>query len=192
MALLYPEHPYNVASAKGNQYFVGNSPMVIIAEGKRPGAIKDAKTLNQLDFFQRHMEQGVGAGGSMTATTMLKTVFRVFHEGDPKWEMLPTRNARGQVFFMLTAGTRRARWTVLTPEYTNATVTVSTTTTTRDDQDAIEARQSTSPQTQVPTRRACATGGRRAFGSFSKRRSRGRRSYGRSKMYAIFPPSSSC
>ena len=126
MALMYPDHPYNVATAKANQYFVGNSPLVIIAEGKKPGAIKDAATLNQLDLFQRHMEQGEGAGGSVTATTMLKTIFRVFHEGDPKWEMLPTRNDHvGQLFFMVTAGTRRGELDrFFSPDYTNATITV--------------------------------------------------------------------
>jgi hypothetical protein len=126
MALMYPDHPYNVATAKANQYFVGNSPLVIIAEGKKPGAIKDAATLNQLDLFQRHMEQGEGAGGSVTATTMLRTIFRVFHEGDPKWEMLPTRNDHvGQLFFMVTAGTRRGELDrFFSPDYTNATITV--------------------------------------------------------------------
>jgi len=126
MALLYADHPYNVANSTANSYFVGNSPLVIIAEGKKPGAIKDANTLNQLDLFQRHMEQGDSAGGSMTATTMLKTIFRVFHEGDPKWEMLPTRNDHvGQLFFMLTAGTRRGELDrFFSPDYTNATITV--------------------------------------------------------------------
>ncbi len=126
MALLYPEHPYNVATATANNYFVGNSPLVIIAEGKKPGAIKDAAVLNQLDQFQRYMEQGNGAGGSVTATTMLKTIFRVFHEGDPKWEMLPTRNDHvGQLFFMVTAGTRRGELDrFFSPDYTNATITV--------------------------------------------------------------------
>ena len=72
------------------------------------------------------MEQGEGAGGSVTATTMLKTIFRVFHEGDPKWEMLPTRNDHvGQLFFMLTAGTRRGELDrFFSPDYTNATITV--------------------------------------------------------------------
>jgi predicted RND superfamily exporter protein len=126
MALLYPDHPYNVASAKANEYFVGNSPLVIIVEGKKPGAIKDAEVLNELDLFQRYMEQGENAGGSTTATTMLKTIFRVFHEGDPKWEMLPARNDHvSQLFFMLTAGTRRGELDrFFTPNYTNATITV--------------------------------------------------------------------
>ena len=126
MALLYPDHPYNVANATANHYFVGNSPLVLIAEGKKPGAIKDANTLNQLDLFQRYMEQGEGAGGSVTATTMLKTIFRVFHEGDPKWEMLPTRNDHvGQLFFLLTSGSRRGEYDrFFSPDYTNATITV--------------------------------------------------------------------
>lgn len=126
MALLYPDHPYNVAAAKANKYFIGNSPLVIIAEGKKPGAIQDAATLNQIDLFQRYMEQGEGAGGSVTATTMLKTIFRVFHEGDPKWEMLPTRNDYiGQLFFMITAGTRRGELDrFFSPDYTNATITI--------------------------------------------------------------------
>jgi predicted RND superfamily exporter protein len=126
MALLYPNHPYNVAATKTNSWFVGNTPLVIMAEGKRPGAIADAKTLNQLDLFQRHMEQGPHAGGSVTATTMLKTIFRVFHEGDPKWEMLPTRNDYvGQLFFMITSGTRRGELDrFFSPDYTNATITI--------------------------------------------------------------------
>jgi len=126
MALLYPDHPYNVATAKANEYFTGNTQLVIIVEGKRVGAVKDDKTLTDLDRFQRYMEQGENAGGSMTATTMLKTVFRAFHEGDPKWEMLPTKDRYvSQLFFMLTAGTRRGEMDrFFTPDYTNATLTV--------------------------------------------------------------------
>jgi predicted RND superfamily exporter protein len=126
-ALLYPDHPYNVAFSKVKEKFAGvASQMVIIAEGKRPEAIKDARTLNQLDLFQRHMEQGEGADGSITATTLLKKIFRTFHEGDPKWEMLPTRNDHvGQLFFLLTSGTSRGEMDrFFSPDYTNATITV--------------------------------------------------------------------
>jgi len=99
---------------------------VIIAEGKKPEAIKDAKVLEQIDLFQRHMEQGPGAGGSLTATTLLKKIFRTFHEGDPKWEMLPTRDDHiGQLFFLLTSGTSRGEMDrFFSPDYTNATITL--------------------------------------------------------------------
>ncbi len=125
-ALLYASHPYNVAFHKMNDKFVGAANLVIIAEGKRPGAVEDARVLNQLDLFQRYMDQGEGAGGSLTATTLLKKIFRTFHEGDPKWEMLPTRNDYvGQLFFLLTAGTSRGEMDrFFSPDYTNATITV--------------------------------------------------------------------
>ena len=125
-ALLYPTHPYNVAFHKINEKFVGASNLVIIAEGKKPEAVKDAKVLDQLDLFQRYMEQGPSAGGSLTATTLLKKIFRTFHEGDPKWEMLPTRDDHiGQLFFLLTSGTSRGEMDrFFSPDYTNATITV--------------------------------------------------------------------
>lgn len=125
-ALLYAEHPYNVAFRKINEKFVGASNLVIIAEGKKPEALKDAKTLNQLDLFQRHMEQGAGAGGSLTATTLLKKIFRTFREGDPKWEMLPNRDDHiGQLFFLVTSGTSRGEMDrFFSPDYTNATITL--------------------------------------------------------------------
>lgn len=125
-ALLYTDHPYNTAFSFVNDKFVGASQLVIIAEGKKPGAIQDAKTLDQLDRFQRHMEQGPGAGGSITATTLLKKIFRTFREGDPKWEMLPTQNDFvGQLFFLLTSGTSRGEMDrFFSPDYTNATISV--------------------------------------------------------------------
>ncbi|GIW40217.1 MAG: RND transporter [Candidatus Binatia bacterium] len=125
-ALFYPDHPHNVAFRKVNEKFVGASQLVIIAEGKKPGAIKDARTLNQIDLFQRYMEDGEGAGGSITATTLLKKIFRTFHEGDPKWEMLPLRNDHiSQLFFFLTSGTSRGEMDrFFDPTLTNATITV--------------------------------------------------------------------
>lgn len=125
-ALLYEDHPYNVAFSKVNEKFVGASQLVIIAEGKKPGAIKSAGVLHQLDLFQRHMQLGPGAGGALTVTTLLKKIFRTYREGDPKWEMLPTRDDYiSQLFFLITAGTRRGEMDrFFTPDYTNATITV--------------------------------------------------------------------
>ncbi|MFQ5665627.1 MAG: RND family transporter [Candidatus Binatia bacterium] len=126
-ALLYPDHPYNQAFRKMNEKFVGiASQLVIIAEGKKPGAVKDAATLNKIDLFARYMTQGAGANGALTATTLLKKIFRTFHEGDPKWEMLPTRNDYvGQLFFLLTAGTSRGEMDrFFSPDQANATITI--------------------------------------------------------------------
>ncbi|HYC23202.1 MAG TPA: MMPL family transporter, partial [Candidatus Bathyarchaeia archaeon] len=128
-ALLYPSHPYNVAFKKVNDNFIGASQLVVIAEGKKPEALKDAKTLNQLDLFSRFMKQAdtTGAvGGTVSATTMLKRIFRTFHEGDPKWEILPTSTEHvGQLFFLLTSNTARGEMDrFFDMSMTNATLTI--------------------------------------------------------------------
>src|SRR5882724_4409740 len=124
-ALLYPDHPYNIAFKKVNEKFVGASQLVIIAEGKKKEALKSAHTLQQLELFARRMEKE-GAGGSITAAKMLKKIFRTFHEGDPKWNMLPDRDDHvGQLFFLLTSSTRRGELDrFFDSSYTNATITL--------------------------------------------------------------------
>jgi len=159
-ALLYPSHPYNVASRKVNEEFLGANQLVIIAEGaawctrggtpcvgegctrcfpeeehqcpvgekcvQREGAIKSARTLTELDLFAHYMAQQPEVGGTVTATTLLKKIFRTFHEGDPKWEILPTRDEHiSQLFFLLTSGTRRGEMDrFFDINYTNATIAV--------------------------------------------------------------------
>jgi uncharacterized protein len=158
-ALLYPEHPYNIAFSKVNEKFLGASQLVIIAEGnayctkggapcegdgctlcrpedegacgtekcvQREGAVKDAGVLNELDLFARFMAERPEVGGTVTATTLLKKIFRTFHEGDPKWETLPTRNDHvSQLFFLLTSGSRRGEYDrFFDMSYTNATIAV--------------------------------------------------------------------
>jgi len=88
-ALLFPDHPYNEAFRYFNQTFVGATQLVIIAEGQKEGAIKNAGTLQAMEDFQRFMETEGGAGGTLTFTNLIKRIFRMFHEGHPKWEMLP-------------------------------------------------------------------------------------------------------
>lgn len=101
-AILFPDHPYNRAFRFFNEHFVGATQMVIIAEGKEKGAIKDYETLKKMEDFQYFMEEEGGAGGSITFTNMIKTIYKMFHEGHPKWEILP-RNSRdlGQIGYLI-------------------------------------------------------------------------------------------
>src|SRR5213593_1285689 len=93
---------------------------------QREGAVKSVQTLNDLDLFARYMSERAEVGGTVTATTLLKKIFRTFHEADPKWEMLPTRDDHvSQLFFLLTSGTRRGEMDrFFDMNYTNATITV--------------------------------------------------------------------
>src|SRR5213595_1732469 len=93
---------------------------------QREGAIKNAATLSELDLFARYMAERPEVGGTVTVTTLLKKIFRTFHEDDPKWEILPTRDDHvGQLFFLLTSGTRRGEMDrFFDIGYTNATIAV--------------------------------------------------------------------
>ena len=99
-ALLYNSHDYNVSYDKVNEKFVGASQLVILAEGKDIGVIKDPQVLVTLEKFQRFMEQQQLVGGSITITTMARRLYQMFQEGIPKWAILPD-NPRdiGNIFY---------------------------------------------------------------------------------------------
>ncbi|MGW8320417.1 MAG: efflux RND transporter permease subunit [Thermodesulfobacteriota bacterium] len=124
-ALLFPDHPYNEAFRYFNQTFVGATQFVIIAEGQKEGAIKNARTLQAMEDFQRFMETEGGAGGTLTFTNMIKRIFRMFHEGHPKWEMLPEDPKHlSQIGFQIensSAPGEMDRW--VDYSWTNATIT---------------------------------------------------------------------
>jgi hypothetical protein len=124
-ALLFPDHPYNEAFRYFNRTFVGATQLVIIAEGQEEGAIKSAQTLQAMEDFQRFMETEGGAGGTLTFTNMIKRIFRMFHEGHPKWEMLPEDpNHLSQIGFQIENSSSPGemdRW--VDYSWTNATIT---------------------------------------------------------------------
>jgi predicted RND superfamily exporter protein len=99
-SIMYPDHPYNVASRKVSEKFLGASQMVVVVEGKVEEAIKNEAVLRGMEEFQYYMRQHGGAAGSISAISLLKRVFRMFHEGDPNWEIIPSRRSDiGNVFF---------------------------------------------------------------------------------------------
>lgn len=124
-ALLFEDHPYNEGFRFFNTKFVGGNQLVIIAEGKSEGAIKHRDTLELIEDFQRYMETEGGAGGTLTFTNMVKRIYRMFHEGNPKWEMIPDNEKDlGQIGFQLASNSAPGemdRW--LDDTWSNATIT---------------------------------------------------------------------
>lgn len=126
-ALMYPQHPYSIAARKVTEKFIGTSQMIVIAEGKGENALKKESVLNAIEEFQWHMKQH-GASGSASATSTIKRVFRLLHEGDPNWEILPTRQQDIDTSFFLMSGNPelvrlmvdRYRNTPITVYYRNA------------------------------------------------------------------------
>jgi hypothetical protein len=90
-ALLFPDHPYNVAYAKLNEKFLGASQLVVIADTGKPDGMKDVAPLTAMEELADHMEAVDGAGASVTVVDIVKQLSRLFHEGEPKWAFVPDR-----------------------------------------------------------------------------------------------------
>jgi uncharacterized protein len=90
-ALLFPDHPYNVAYAELNQKFLGASQLVVIADTGKEDGMKDVAPLTAMEEFADYMETSPGAGASVTVIDIVKQLARLYHEGEPKWAFVPDR-----------------------------------------------------------------------------------------------------
>jgi predicted RND superfamily exporter protein len=88
-ALLFPEHPYNVAAHLLNEKFLGGSQLIVIADTMRPDGVKGSAALTVMEELQDHMMNADGASGSITIVDIVKQLLRLQHEGDPKWGLVP-------------------------------------------------------------------------------------------------------
>ncbi len=89
-SLLWPDSPYNLQDAKLNQKFPGTNPLYVIIAGRNPDALKYPDVLGAVEAFERHLwERCEEMGGMETLVEIVKKLNREFHEGDPKWLMVP-------------------------------------------------------------------------------------------------------
>ncbi len=103
MALLFPDHPYNVGWEKLNNKFLGASQLIVIADTKRPDGIKDSKPLQAIEEFSNYMLGAEGASESITIIDIVKRLARLYHDGDPRWGLIPDNPKEiGQLFYVFT------------------------------------------------------------------------------------------
>lgn len=103
-ALLFPDHPYNVAYQKLNDKFLGASQLIVIADTKQPDGIKNAKTLGEIEEFSDYMLGAPSASGSLTIIDIVKRLAQLYHDGDPKWGLIPDNPKEiGQLFYVFTS-----------------------------------------------------------------------------------------
>ncbi len=103
-ALLFPDHPYNVAYQKLNEKFLGASQLIVIADTKQPDGIKNAATLAEIEEFSDYMQGAESAGGSITIIDVVKRLAQLYHDGDPKWGLIPDNPKEiGQLFYVFTS-----------------------------------------------------------------------------------------
>jgi predicted RND superfamily exporter protein len=103
-ALLFPDHPYNVGWRKLNEKFLGASQLIVIADTKQPDGIKNAKTLGEMEEFSDYMQGADGASGALTIIDIVKRLAQLYHDGDPKWGLIPDNPKEiGQLFYVFTS-----------------------------------------------------------------------------------------
>lgn len=103
-ALLFPDHPYNIGYHKLNDKFLGASQLIVIADTKQPDGIKNAATLGEIEEFSDYMQGAEGASGSLTIIDVVKRLAMLYHDGDPKWGLIPESPKEiGQLFYVFTS-----------------------------------------------------------------------------------------
>lgn len=126
-AILYKDHPYNVAAEIMNKDFLGQSRLVVVVKGKEAMAIKSRDTLQVMeklgDFMQNNIDN---VGGTMSLTDLVRRINRSYHDGSPKWEMVPDNERNlGAIFFLLATSMAPGEMDqfVSLPDYTHSNVT---------------------------------------------------------------------
>ncbi len=100
--LLPSSHPYNRAFSLASKHFMGVHQLVVIATAQEGSSFRQLAALRQIEAFQNHMALGDHFGVSLAVTDLAKAINRMFHEGIPKWAVLPEdSDAAGQLIFRI-------------------------------------------------------------------------------------------
>ena len=98
--LLFPDHEWNVATAKIAEKFGGIDTIVIYADGDKKDASGDAQPILRMEEFERWMRRYTDVGASLSLVPILQRLWQQNHFGDPKWAFVPDSPAtvRQQLF----------------------------------------------------------------------------------------------
>ncbi|MGH0037297.1 MAG: efflux RND transporter permease subunit [Myxococcota bacterium] len=104
--LLFPDHPWNEATAQIAERFGGIDSFVVYADGDKKDAAGDAAPILRMEEFERWMSAYTNLGTTVSVVPILRTTWRMNHYGDPKWLFVPNDQAtvRQQLFQLRTNG----------------------------------------------------------------------------------------
>ena len=88
--LLYRNHDYNVSSTAVNTLFPGSEQLLLVAKADKPGGLKDPEAMKVIEAFNNHMLLDPELGGVKSVPTLVRQVNKLIHNGDQRWEQLPT------------------------------------------------------------------------------------------------------
>jgi len=126
-AVLYSDHPYSIAMGKMNKDFAGASRLVVVLQGKEQEAIKHKESLKVMEALGCFMKDKIeNVGATISLADLVRKGYRMYHEGYPKWDMIPTsREDLGQIFWFLSVSMQPGEMDqfISLPDYTNSNVT---------------------------------------------------------------------
>jgi predicted RND superfamily exporter protein len=87
--LLWPDHPFNVATGVIARKFGGVDVLQIYADGDKKDASGDAEPVRRMEELERFMAANTPLGASVSVVPFLKAYWGQNHFGDPKWAFIP-------------------------------------------------------------------------------------------------------
>ncbi len=91
--LLFPDHPWNVATAEIAERFGGIDTFVIYLEGDKDKASGDPTPVRGMENFERWMGTHTDLGATISLVPILRTYSAINHYGDPKWSFISNDQA---------------------------------------------------------------------------------------------------
>ena len=104
--LLWPDHEFNVATAKIAEMFGGVDSFVVYADGDRDDATADPEPIQKMEQFERWMTANTNMGISVSIVPIIRGYWQQNHYGDPKWAFVPEHpgTVRNVLFQLKTNG----------------------------------------------------------------------------------------
>jgi len=100
--VFWPDHPFNVATAKLGEKFGGVDQMTIFVDGDGKSASSDGIVLQRMEALQRWMKKYVDPGATVSLVDIIKQYWLVNHYADPKWGFVPdSAQTIGGIIFQL-------------------------------------------------------------------------------------------
>ena len=120
-AFFFPDHPYSVGFSFFNEKFIGGYNMTIMAEGRQEGVLNDFQTMDLIGQFRHYLENETDARACISITMMMKLLARLYHEGNPKWALIPEdEQARSALGGAIKMGGTAGQW--MDDTWTNASI----------------------------------------------------------------------
>jgi len=103
--ILYEDSEFNNSARVISSKFYGADDFVVFVETEQEQGVNRPEVMQEIESFQRYMEQHPKAGGSISIVDFLKAINRTFHNGDPRWFAIPpTDHEIGGLLYLYEAG----------------------------------------------------------------------------------------